>query len=491
MLGVPEVKGANIRHVRAVREPAVAGQFYPADPESLKATVNDLLMAKPEIPVEGKIDAIVAPHAGYSFSGSTAGAAYRQISNRSYDAVIVLCPSHRDEFEGASVYARGSYRTPLGEVPVDGELAQDLIDREPALHASQVGHRVDPPSPFGGSAIRGEHAIEVQIPFLQESVRNLRIVPIVMASREIDFCRRLGRAIVDASGRKRILTVASSDLYHGYSYQDCVESDASTLAEIQAFNPERFARGIDNRSIQACGSGPIATAMVVARGAGADQAAVVGCTNSGDVTGRKDGYVVGYGSVVFYHGHPDQSRKNNELNAENRGRLLAIAKGAIREAVFGRPSPVLQDIPESLGGSRGVFITLKRQGALRGCIGQVHPVEPLAPTVQQMAVSAALRDPRFTPVTPPELPEIELEISILGPLRTIHDVDDILTGEHGLMIQHPDGQGLLLPQVAAERGWDRKTFLAQTCCKAGLPSDAWMSSDCSIRVFTAEVFGEH
>lgn len=469
-----------------IREPAVAGQFYPAEPDALRSAVDDLLDSRKDPSVAGEIVAVVAPHAGYPYSGSTAAAAYRAIRHRPYDAVVVLSPSHQEMFEGASVYAHGGYRTPLGTVPVEEDLARDILGRDPDVHASNAGHRVAPPSPL--ARLRGEHAIEVQLPFLQEAVPDLRIVPIVIAESDFDLCRRLGQAIARASRGRRVLLVASSDLYHGYSYDECIRTDAETLGRIEAFDPEEFSRRVQRQECQACGSAPITTAMVAARGMGADRAAVVARTNSGDATGMKEGYVVGYGAAIFYRSLPGV--REEELTATQREHLLRIARTAIREALHGRPLSPPEDLPGPLRAPRGAFVTLKHRGELRGCIGHVYPHQSVAETVQQMAVAAALRDPRFPSVSPDELPEIEVEISVLSLPRKVEGVEQIHVGEHGLIVHHPAGQGLLLPQVAVERGWDRETFLAHTCRKAGLPKDAWKRPETEISVFSAEVFGE-
>ena len=476
---------------KPIREPAVAGQFYPADPEALKATVDDLL-DRAEVPaIDGEVLALLAPHAGYPYSGEVAAAAYRSVRRNAYDAVVVVCPSHREAFEGASVYARGSYRTPLGLAPVAEELAREILSRAPDACASDAGHSVS--SPFGFGRIRGEHAIEVQLPFLQEAVPDLRIVPIVMADREFPLCQRLGKAIAEASQGRRVLVVASSDLYHGESYEDCARTDAETLERIRAFNPETFAIGVERRDCQACGSAPITVAMVAAREMGARGAAVVARRNSGDVTGVREGYVVGYGAVVFYGDRSDTALKEElpeDLTPAQRAQLLHVARAAIRAALRNAPPPPLRDLPGPLTAPRGAFVTLKKGGELRGCIGQVYPCQSLAEALQRVAVAAALRDPRFDPVAPDELPEVEIEISVLSALRRITRPEDVRVGTHGLIVQHPEGQGLLLPQVAVERGWDRETFLAQTCRKAGLPRNAWKSPEAEVSVFSAEVFGE-
>jgi AmmeMemoRadiSam system protein A len=180
-----------------------------------------------------------------------------------------------------------------------------------------------------------------------------------------------------------------------------------------------------------------------------------------------------------------------ELNEEQRKTLLRIARQSIAFVLDGRsPSWKAEDFDETLQRPAGAFVTLTRDGDLRGCIGSIQAVEPLYRAVASSAISAAFRDPRFPPLSPGELDQLELEISVMGPIERVTDIDDIVVGRDGLIISRGAHAGLLLPQVATEYGWDRQTFLAQTCRKAGLPSDAWRAQDCRIEKFSAFVFGE-
>jgi len=178
------------------------------------------------------------------------------------------------------------------------------------------------------------------------------------------------------------------------------------------------------------------------------------------------------------------------LSDEQKRRLIEVARQSLHAAVAGGPPPDLRtDDPELLE-PRGAFVTLKRGGQLRGCIGYVEPRVPLIEAVADNARSAALHDPRFTPVAADELPDIELDISALTPLQPVQDVEEIEVGRHGLMISCGPSRGLLLPQVPVEWGWDREEFLAHTCLKAGLPPDAWRQQDTELLCFEAEVFSE-
>ena len=175
---------------------------------------------------------------------------------------------------------------------------------------------------------------------------------------------------------------------------------------------------------------------------------------------------------------------------EEKRQLMEIAKSTVEAVVSGKRVPEYEPVSESLAEKRGAFVTLKINGQLRGCIGYIVAMRPLYKTVQEVAESAALRDPRFKPVNIEELPLLEYEISALSPIRVIDDIEEIVVGKHGIIIKKGYNQGLLLPQVATEYGWDRNTFLEHTCRKAGLPLDAWKDSRTEISIFSAEVFDE-
>lgn len=179
------------------------------------------------------------------------------------------------------------------------------------------------------------------------------------------------------------------------------------------------------------------------------------------------------------------------LTKEQRSRLLQIARDSIAAALENRRIELAdEDFDETLRRPAGAFVTLTIDGDLRGCIGSIHPVAPLFHAVSQSAFNAAFRDPRFSPLRKDEFARTEIEISVMGPIETVENVDEIEVGRDGLIVSRGRNAGLLLPQVASEYGWDRDTFLAQTCRKAGLPSDAWRLSDCRIERFPAEVFNE-
>ncbi len=469
-----------------IRPPAVAGQFYPDRPSELRLQVEDMLSRAPDVEAEEEVRGLVAPHAGYPYSGQTAAAAYRQVRGKPYDLVVVMAPSHREACDEVSIFPGEGYETPLGVVPVDREVADALSRAEPRLRLSPAGHRVMSAGGLTG-ALRGEHAVEVQIPFLQVALPNLRIVPIIMDNRSLETCRRLADALVRSTEGRNVLIVASSDLYHGYDYDECVISDACTLSKIEAFDPQRFSTDLDIGRVQACGGGPILALMLAAEQMGAGRAKVVSHTNSNDVVGKQGDYVVGYGAALFYD-LPAEEPQQQELTGADRIALGQIAREAVGQTVLGNTpeEPALQ--APGLSCMRGAFVTLRTRRKLRGCIGDIRGNERLGITIQKMAIAAASRDPRFPPLSEAELADLKIEISVLSPMQRVTAPSEIEIGRDGLWIRRGNDQGILLPQVALEHGWDRTEFLTHTCLKAQLPPTAWQHPDTEIWAFSAEIF---
>lgn len=274
-----------------IREPAVSGAFYPNDPGVLRKDIEEYLGKVPALDLSGDIRGLVAPHAGYMYSGQTAAYGYKALSGRQYDTVVILAPSHRSFFVGAAVQADGGYKTPLGLVEIDEALAGDLARNENMVHVDPKMHR-------------REHAIEVQIPFLQYVLRDFRIVPLIMgASQDPQSSLELGAFIYDTikSREGRCLILGSSDLSHYYPYGYAVQLDRSGIELLERFDLDGIARGLATGTYEACGAGAILATMRVCEKLGASRCRVLHYANSGDVTGDKNG-VVGYVSCVFYGG---------------------------------------------------------------------------------------------------------------------------------------------------------------------------------------------
>jgi len=480
-----------------VRKAAAAGSFYTDDPQALAAQV-DALLAEAEVATgHPRPIALIVPHAGYLFSGHVAAQAYKQIEGVDYEAIVVVGNNHYDpHFRRISVWAEGAFETPLGYARVDEELAAELLAADERILFDRNVHR-------------REHSVEVQLPFLQRIYGDrLRFVPVIVGAPDPENCRVLAEALARVLSGRRALIIASSDLSHYPAYDDAVSSDRAILQAIVTMDPERFigvreemmGRSIPNLATCACGEGPVLTAMMAAKALGANRAAVLRYANSGDTPFGERSKVVGYGAVMFWRGEEGavQSKLPEAhellpiapLSVEDREALLELARATLERYLTLGDAPIVHPVEAGLWQKRAAFVTLEKEGELRGCIGELVGRRPLYLSVQWAALSAAVADPRFPPLTAEELPQIEIEISALTPLQEVRDVNEIEVGVHGLLIVKGKHQGVLLPQVPVEEGWDREQFLCGVCRKAGLPEDAWQEEDAHLYTFTAEVFRE-
>jgi len=482
---------------RGIRKALLAGAWYPASARQLRAQIE--AWAK-ELPLEkkgmgGDLLALVTPHAGIAYSGPVAAMAWKAASGRHYDAVILIGPSHRVRFRGAAISDTSGYESPLGVLPVDNDLADLLIENGSGLQ--RISDEGVP-----------ENSLELQVPFIQVLLPRIPFVPIMMGTQDGETCEDLATAIVNSTRNRRVLVAASSDFSHYHAYDNAVKIDGKALAYIERGDRVGFLRAVETGSCEACGAGPIVVAMTVAEAWGCDGIRILGYANSGDITGDKTG-VVGYAAIGFFRSETKEEKKDGSglfsagegssgsLTEAEKRELLSIARKSIEDVFRGGFSERVfydvgrrKELPETLKKPRGAFVTLKKHGMLRGCIGFIQPTRPLCDVVADVARAAAFDDPRFPPLRSKELEDVKIEISVLSPLRQIEDINEIEVGRHGLYIAKGSKAGLLLPQVATENGWDRLTFLHETCRKAGLPGDAWRDRDTAIYIFSAEVFGE-
>jgi len=471
-----------------VRPAAVAGSFYPADPKALSAMIDGMLAQVSGPPVTDPIIAVVAPHAGYQYSGPVAAYTYAALKGRKYARVVIIGPTHHVAFSYTSVYDGDAYATPLGDVKVDKAFARQLVKMSLTMSLSGEGH--DP------AAEGGEHSIEVELPWLQRVLGNFEIVPIVMGDQSYENSRALGAALaklIKSEGNPgETLVVASSDLSHFHTYNDAEEIDHKTLGALQSWDYLSMSRNFKSRVWEACGGAPIVAAMIYAERMGANQARVLRYANSGDVIGDHQS-VVGYSADVFVKAPGAKAAETPfSLSDRDKSELLALARKSVEHVVqTGTEFEPAASASAALNQERGAFVTLTEAGALRGCIGYTSPAKPLYLTVRDTAALAAQSDSRFGPVSASELPHLEYEISVLSPLRRVLDVHQIRIGEDGLLMKNGDFEGLLLPQVPVEQNWDRQTFLEATCRKAGMAAGCWKDENTDIFSFTAVVFGEH
>ncbi|HIC89059.1 MAG TPA: AmmeMemoRadiSam system protein B [Anaerolineae bacterium] len=483
------------RRPAEVRHAAVAGQFYPDDPERLARMVDRLLADAERVDIGAKPVVLIVPHAGYVYSGHVAAQAFKQVEGSHYDVVVVIGTNHSDpNFDKVSVYARGAFETPLGLVPIDEQVAQALLDADPRIVFDRGVHRQ-------------EHSIEVELPFLQRLDPQLHIVPVIVGMPTAKNEEILADALADVLSGKKALVVASSDLSHYPAYDDAVRTDMAILDAIATLDPERFrsvreemmSAGIPNLRTCACGEGPIITAMLLAQKLGATQVTLLRYANSGDTPFGNRDQVVGYGAVMFTRSSgnsrpfrtpmpTEPALSTGSLDEDAQHVLLTLARHTLDEYLHDGVAPFVRPTQPALRALGATFVTLKEDGELCGCIGELIARRPLYLSVQYSALHAALDDPRFPPVSPNELDRVSIEISVLSPPQPI-SVDEIQVGVHGLIIVKGSHHGVLLPQVPVEQGWDKEQYLRGLCRKAGLSEDrCW--EDAQLYGFTAQVFGE-
>lgn len=468
-----------------IKEPDVAGQFYPDDPAVLSAMIDRFLNKADPQPQKGDIFALICPHAGYEFSGQIAAYAYKLIKGRVYHTVVVIGTSHHYALSGASVYPEGIFRTPLGDLEVDSAFAQRLLGRDRDIVFEPV-------------AFEGEHSVEVQLPFLQKTLSGFKIVPIIMGDCAFSTCRKLADLLKEAiAGRKDVLVVVSSDMYHGYDFEEAYAIDNRTMAYLRNMDAPGLYYGLREGQLQMCGGFGAVSAIMLAKEMGHNDLKVLKYATSADVTGKrtKGIWTVGYASCAI--DHPDTADPQKKegaavmLNKGQRKRLIEIARSSIEDYLkTGRKPEIAENDPVLLK-EMGAFVTLHERGQLRGCIGNLVGTEPLYLTVRDMAIEAAVADPRFAPLKLSEVKDVEIEISVLSPLERIDSVDKIEMGKHGVLIKRGFNSGVFLPQVATETGWSKEDFLNNLCAhKAGLREDAWKDKSTEIYIFSAEVFSE-
>jgi MEMO1 family protein len=265
-----------------VRESAIAGTWYPGRRDELEALVAKYLAEAPSPILDGELVGLIAPHAGYAYSGIVAAHAYRLLDNRHFDIVAVISPSHRYYGGNLLVSSKGYYRTPLGLVEVAHDLVRDI--------GSQV--RLEPVER------EDEHSLEIQLPFLQHQLGSFRLLPIMLQDQTFGLASRLGRALAATLAGKHALLVASTDLSHFHTYDRAVALDRVALADMARFDPEGLDRDVAAHATEACGYGAVSAVLVAARAAGADKVTVLKYANSGDVTGERN-RVVGYGAAAI------------------------------------------------------------------------------------------------------------------------------------------------------------------------------------------------
>ncbi len=472
------------------RRPAVAGTFYPGSRDELLQYLEKLFSANKVESQKGQIVALIAPHAGYIYSGEVAAAAYIQLKpDKPFDNVFLIGSSHHTSFDGASVYNIGNYTTPLGLARVNMSLANKLLAENAAVFKSIPEAHIN------------EHSLEVQVPFLQYLYgEKLQIIPIVLGTQRQGSIEKIATALKPYFGGNNLFVI-STDFSHYPDYQSACLVDKATADAILKNSPTAFMealekneqKNIHNLATSICGWTSMLALLNITGNNPAIRYHAIKYMNSGDATYGDKKRVVGYHAMVVTS-HDDSEMpefQQFQLTEQEKAKLLRIARVTIEERLkTGKTSAINStDLSPQLSTPAGAFVTLNKEGKLRGCIGRFSADMPLYKTVQEMAISAALHDHRFMPVASDEMNKIHIEISVLTPMRKITDIDEIEIGKHGIYIKKGSHSGTFLPQVARQTKWTREEFLGHCARdKVGIGWEGW--KDAEIFVYEAYVFGE-
>jgi hypothetical protein len=485
LITIPLLLISTLAFAAGVKNADLAGSWYSSSAAQLRSQIQGYLdSANPE-KVDGDVFALISPHAGYQFSGPVAAYGFKALQGRDIKTVVVVGFGHRSFFDGISVYDRGSWRTPLGDIKIDEKLARKIMSSDKRM-------RYEP------ELFNEENSVEMQVPFIQAVFKDAMIVPIAFGTQDYKdaeiLARALGAALKDKSD---VLVIASTDLSHYRTYEEANSMDRRAMRTINGMKAKDLYDEAVLGSCQLCGVMPVSAVLIAAGILGFDSMETLKYANSGDTYGDKS-KVVGYLSAVIYKSVPGGAQKTGQikegagmLNDAQRKRLLQIARESITSYVRdGRKKSFVEKDPV-LNEDLGAFVTLHEGGGLRGCIGNMTGRGPLWQTVADMSVEAATGDPRFPRLTPQEIDKIEIEISVLSPLKRVKSADEIRIPGDGVIVRKGLSSGVYLPQVATETGWNKEEFMTSLCAhKAGLAPDAWKDASTEIYVFTAEVFGE-
>ncbi len=497
-----------------VRPPALAGTWYPGSPALLAATARHLLREAAAAPsLDARPFALVVPHAGWAYSGPAAAAAFRLLSPGEFTRVVVVAPSHYGGFGGYALDDAAAYRTPLGEIPLD----RAAVARLAGGSLTRALPRVTEP----------EHAIEIELPFLQSALGSFQLVPVLVgqtsAAEEAAFAERLA-ALADG----RTLFVFSSDFTHygpRFDYQPYGKAagaaerirqlDGKAIELLGRGDPDAFRSFLAETGATICGRHGLSTLLELLRRASPfSRASLLSHYASLDLPGVRDDSSVDYAALAFARGDaagrplgPPAAVLSVPLDAPPLdgalgARLVRVARAALEAELAGGASRLVSELRDlgdgpELSRLQAVFVTLKRKdpseaarlGELRGCIGQVEPTYPLDVAVVRSALDAALDDPRFPAVEARELPRLSVEVTVLSPIRPVASWKEIRVGTHGIVLTKGANRALFLPQVATEQGWTLGETLDHLSVKAGLAPGAWRTG-AQLSVFSGQLFHE-
>ena len=461
-----------------VRPATQANRFYTGDARELSEEVDSFLALHRGATIYHHVAAVIVPHAGYYFSGNVAASAYMSVpADQSYKRIFLLGPSHHEWLDGASVNTEADYyATPLGNVKVDRETARSISDADSVFSYQPKAHD-------------REHCLEVQLPFLQRRLGDVPpIVPIIISTNDFNKLKRIAHVLKPYFTEENLFVI-SSDFSHYPSYEDACEVDALTGKAIETGSVEAFIAALEqnarsgkrNLATSACGELAIATLMLMMDGS--YEVKHLMYQNSGDADNHDHSRVVGYHSFAIVR----KSDAGFALSDDEKRLLKEIALTSIKDSLAGKEISHSSPLTTHLSAKCGAFVSLHKHGRLRGCIGHFGEDIPLHEIVAEMARAAAFEDPRFMPVTADELADIDIEISVLTPMRRIESLDEFELHRHGIYIRKGYRSGTFLPQVADEVNWTKEEFVSHCAQdKAGIGWDGW--KDAELYVYEAIVF---
>lgn len=469
-----------------VRKSAISGSWYPGDAETVKKVLDSYLANAKQTSVPGKIIAMIVPHAGWRYSGQTAAVNYKLLKNsgQKIKTVVVIGPSHTYPFYGASIPNVTHYETPLGLVPVS-EKARELL-KEPLFKTVPQAH------------LR-EHSIEIEIPFLQHTLGSFELVPILVGDATDKDIARMAESLSKIMDDETLIVVSSDFTHYGPNYRyipftsdvpdNIRKLDFGAVNAILNISPEKFSEHLRKTQDTICGRKPILLLLNYLQGKNV-KAEFLEYQTSGNLTGDYRNSV-SYVDIVFYE------PKQEELTAQDKKELLKLARQTLETYLAtGQKPKVNADImSKALTKKQGCFVTLNKNGQLRGCIGHILPQEELYKCVIDNAVNAAVNDRRFKPVTYDELKDIEVEISVLTvpervPFANGQDLKEKLEPmKDGVVLKRGWHQSTYLPQVW-EQLPDKEMFLSRLCIKGGMQPTCWQDNTTQVYKYNAIVFDE-
>ncbi len=475
-----------------VRPSVLAGSWYPSDPEELRVLVTQYIETAGAAP-DSSLLALISPHAGYAYSGPTAGEGFARLPEGKFSRVVILAPSHHVRLSGASIGLFDFYETPLGRIPVDRQACEKLLEN-PLFSTVRRAHLQ-------------EHSIEIELPFLQVVMKDFSIVPVLIGDISREQRAELAAVLAPLYDTHTLL-IASSDFTHYGSRFNYVPFQASSVEDLRAKLQEldfEAADLISQRDLEGfddflertkdtiCGRNAIGVLLELLPhdAVGAKFSYHTSLDRAPDTRNSVSYLSIGFSSSHMKGSFPMEA-PTSFLSENDQRALVRLARDVVFCRLEGRAAPDMDEFAAQMSDdvqkNVGVFVTLTINGHLRGCIGYIEGLKPMIRAVADNALSAAFRDPRFPPVSLSEWDDLCFKLSVLTPLEEVQDISEIEVGRHGLVLLAEGRRGVFLPEVPVEQGWDLETYLRELGRKAGLDRDAWKRAQ--LQKFESIVFGD-